>query len=129
MKHYFLNRSNDGTPSQTNTLVFAIFFVSLLFFLIMIVMRYYRKHHKPEKPKYSFLNLKINPADPELQIYQGAINFDSIAAAYIKNGMPDLLQHKIWDSLDSTTVPIIQYAFGKYYNVCDRSPRFRKYFF
>lgn len=128
MKRSFLNRSNEGTPSQTNTLVFAIFFVSLLFFLIMIVMRYYRKHHKPEKPKYSFLNLKINPADPELKIYQGAINFDSIAATYIKNGMPDLLQHKIWDSLDSTTVPIIQYAFGKYYNPVTTSQTARAFY-
>lgn len=37
----FLNRSNQRTPSQTNTLVFAIFLASLLFFLTILAIGYY----------------------------------------------------------------------------------------
>lgn len=116
MSRSLITGSTEGTASRMNALSVWIFGASLLFLITILAIRVYRHNHKPAKIKYSFLNLAIDPAKPNLKTYAGGVDYERLANAYAVNGMPDVFQHKVWDALDSTTVPIIQYPFGKYYN-------------
>lgn len=113
VKHSFFDRSNT---SKVNKLIFIVFEAALFFFLTVLAVRYYRQNYRPTKPKYNFLNFQINAFNPRMKLYSGRINFDSIATDYYSKGMPDLLKRKVWDNLDSASIPIINYSFGKHYN-------------